>query len=77
MGVRKIRIIIDDNHTQDVEPDGAGVPANATIALLWEKIELTSNFKANREEFVLFFRVNKPQWIVTGKPAPSGSTSCV
>ena len=32
-------LIINDDHTKDVLPDGAGVPAAETIALLWEKIE--------------------------------------
>ncbi len=52
-------IIIADDHTKDLEPDGAGVPANATKALLWERIEYTSDFKGNRENFKLYFRVNK------------------
>lgn len=52
-------IIVNDNHAQDVLPDGAGVPANETIALLWEKIEWASDFLGNRENFKLYFRVNK------------------
>lgn len=52
-------IIVNDNHLQDVLPDGIGIPADATISLLWEKIEYTSDFTGNRENFVLFFRVNK------------------
>ncbi len=52
-------VIIDDDHTKDLEPDGAGVPANETIALLWEKIEYRSDFKRNQEFFKLILRVNK------------------
>ena len=52
-------IIVADDHTKDLEPDGAGVPANATVALLWERIEYTSDFKGNRENFKLYFRVNR------------------
>lgn len=52
-------IIVNDDHTKDVIPDGAGIPADGTIALLWERIEYTSDFKGNRENFILYFRVNK------------------
>lgn len=52
-------IIVNDDHSKDLEPDGAGVPANLTKALLWEKIEYRSDFKGNREHFVLYFRVNR------------------
>ena len=52
-------IIVNDDHTKDLAPDGAGIPANETIALLWERIEYRSDFKGNREYFKLFLRVNK------------------
>ena len=50
---------VDDSISQSVIPDGAGVPANLTIALLWLKIEWTSDFTGNREKFKIFFKVNK------------------
>lgn len=52
-------IEINDNHSSDLIPDGAGVPANATKALLWERIEWETDFKGNRENFKWYFRVNK------------------
>lgn len=50
---------VDDDIGQSVIPDGAGVPANLTIALLWLKIEWTSDFTGNREKFKIFFKINK------------------
>ncbi len=50
---------VDDDISQSVIPDGAGVPANITIALLWVRIEWKSDFTGNREKFKLIFRVNK------------------
>ena len=52
-------LIVDDDHHQDLEPDGAGVPVDLTIALLWLRIEWKSDLKANQENFKIFFRVNK------------------
>lgn len=45
-----------DDQTHDLEPVRTGTDQ---IALLWEKIQRRTNFKANREEFTLWFRVNR------------------
>jgi len=45
-----------DDQTHDLEPIRTGTDQ---IALLWEKIQRKTNFKANREEFTLWFRVNR------------------
>ncbi len=50
---------VDDDVSQSVIPDGAGVPADLTIALLWARIEWETDFTGNREKFKLVFRVNK------------------
>ncbi len=50
---------VDDDIGQSVIPDGAGVPANATIALLWARIEWETDFTGNREKFKLIFRINR------------------
>ena len=50
---------VEDDIGQSVIPDGDGVPENLTIALLWLKIEWTSDFKGNREKFKIFFKINK------------------
>ena len=48
-------IIDDDDHTEDLIPDNTP----NTIALLWERIEWTVDFKGNRKLFDLYFRVNR------------------
>lgn len=50
---------VDDDVSQSVIPDGLGVPADLTIALLWARIEWESDFKGNREKFKLIFRINE------------------
>lgn len=50
---------VDDDIGQSVIPDGGGIPADLTIALLWARIEWESDFTGNREKFKLVFRINK------------------
>ncbi|KKN75403.1 hypothetical protein LCGC14_0380240 [marine sediment metagenome] len=49
----------NDNINSSFTPDGAGIPANLTIALLWERIEFVSDIVGNRELFTLWLRVNR------------------
>jgi len=52
----RMGIIVNDNHNSDTIPTRTGTDQKA---LLWERIEYTSDFKENRELFKLFLRFNR------------------